>query len=182
MNSKTTLLLYSLPVMLLTSTNSIANNGYLVNDEIGRIIAKAELAAAQAELAAAEAEGEITYQEYSSPWVYIGTAVTGVDYYLNPSSVKEESARHEYLMYKYKNIGSTNSYKRAWWKVVYTNGDFSTIQTKFYCGLDFAIDVASANYDVNNNYKGPSYKNNELAPVVPETVFSKVSNTVCNVH
>lgn len=148
--------------MLLFCTKSVANYSYSNTDNV---IADAAAAAL----------------EYD-PWIYVGTSTNGLDYYLNAPSIKEETAEYEFLTYRSKYIGKAKSYKKAWWKTVKTDGDYSQIQTKFYCDRDFAINIASANYDINHNYIGRSHLRKELQPVIPETVFSKIAEIVCNVY
>ncbi len=168
--------------MLLLCTQSVASNSYSSSD---LAVIETQRAAADAEAAAAAAAGEAEAMIdalYDSPWIYVGTATTGLDYYLDSTSIKEETSRYEPLRYENGTLDFANSYKRAWWKTVKTNGDYSKIQTKFYCNKDVTIDIASANYDVNNNYIGSPNRTNKLDPVVPDTVFSKIAEIVCNVY
>lgn len=101
-------------------------------------------------------------------------------YYLDSTSIKKESGKYEPLRYENGTLDFANSYKRAWWKTVKTNDEYTMIQTKFYCNKDVTLDIAHANYDANNNYIGKSNTTNKLDPVIPGTVFFKLSNLVCN--
>lgn len=169
-------LLFSLPIILILSNTSIANE----SSEL-ELPTWEQVIAAAADAEAAETAAELVGL-YNSPWIYVGTSTTGMDYYLDSTSIKKESGKYEPLRYENGTLDFANSYKRAWWKTVKTNGDYSKIQTKFYCSKDVTIDIASANYDINNNYIGSPNRKNKLEPVIPDTVFSKIAEIVCNVH
>ena len=179
-------LLFSLPIILILSNTSIAKESSEL--AIWEAQSELELAAweadvvADAQQAAAEAEAAAEADLDNSPWIYVGTSTTGMDYYLDSTSIKKESSNYDPLRYENGTLDFANSYKRAWWKTVKTNGDYSKIQTKFYCSKDVTIDIASANYDVNNNYIGSPNIKNKLDPVIPDTVFSKIAEIVCNVY
>ena len=169
-------LLFSLPIILILSNTSIANE----SSEL-ELPTWEQVIAAAADAEAAETAAELVGL-YNSPWIYVGTSTTGMDYYLDSTSIKKESGKYEPLRYENGTLDFANSYKRAWWKTVKTNGDYSKIQTKFYCSKDVTIDIASANYDINNNYIGSPNIKSKLDPVIPDTVFSKIAEIVCNVY
>ena len=135
------------------------------------------MAAAEAEVAAAEGRP----YELSSPWLFMGTSTSGSDYYLNFTSIREETSGYEPLRYEDGTRDFVKSYKRAWWKIVDPNGSYYQTQTKFYCNKDVTIDIASANYDVNNKYIGKSNITNKLEPIIPGTIFYRISDLVCNI-
>ena len=178
------LLLFSLPIILILSNTSIAKESSELELTAweAEVLADAQAAAAEAEVLADAQAAAAEVGLYNSPWIYVGTSTTGMDYYLDSTSIKKESGKYEPLRYENGTLDFANSYKRAWWKTVKTNGDYSKIQTKFYCSKDVTIDIASANYDINNNYIGSPNRKNKLEPVIPDTVFSKIAEIVCNVH
>lgn len=163
------LLLSSLTIMLLFCTKSIASNGYFLNDGISKIIADAESAAEQTN---------------SSPWIFIGTSTYEKNYYLNNNSIVRRNVEKENFRFKNMLSDSDRPYRSAWWKVVDTNGNYIQIQTRFYCDEGVTTNIASAEYDANNNYLGTGHidLNRKLEPIIPDTVFFKVSKAVCNVY
>lgn len=173
------LMICSLPIVLLISTKSIANNSYHISDKLSEFILEAERADIDAKWAAIEAE-IVAFSGEPGPWLFMGIGSNAVEYYLDITSIKSVSGIHEPLRYEDGSVEFANSYKKAWWKVVGANGEHAKIQTKFYCDKDVIFDITSAIYDVNNNYLGRINKPKKLEPIVPETIFSNLSAHVCD--
>lgn len=121
---------------------------------------------------------EMLVESNGSPWVFIGSSVTGVNYYLNVESIKKHNG-YESLIYKNGGYDSTEQHVKAWWKAVKGNGDYDQIQSKFYCSKEAAINTSGVMYSKDGLYIGDLIIDKFVAPLIPNTVHADIANMAC---
>ena len=113
-----------------------------------------------------------------SPWSFIGSSVSGFDYYINLDTIKKYN-QYEPLRYENGGLDFAEAHTKAWWSVVRINGDYDQIQTKFYCSKNAAVNVSGIMYTEDGIYKGNLKSSSFVEPIIPDTVHADISATAC---